>query len=215
MASGATAQVLESSRPVLRAIPGYGGGPPRAARELVVSNARLGLLVLLAAETMLFMGLVGAYIVFRTASASWPPAGLPQLPLLVTWLNTVVLLGSGYTMHLAREAARVGDRYTLIRRLVLTAALGVIFLVVQGSEWARLVHYGLTISSGTYGASFYTLIGLHGAHVLGAVVWLVGVSIAARVGHRLASYAAVDVCAMYWTYVVGLWVALFALVYLV
>jgi cytochrome c oxidase subunit 3 len=180
-----------------------------------VSNARLAVLMLLAAETMLFVGLLGAYVVFRVASASWPPPGLPRLPLAVTWLNTVVLLASAWTMWRALAAVRADDQRVLRRGLTLTAALGSAFLAVQGSEWVRLVAHGLTLSAGTYGATFYTLIGLHGAHVLAAVVWLLAVLVAAR-AHRFTArrHVAVELCTIYWTYVVGLWVVLFVVVYL-
>jgi len=52
------------------------------------------------------------------------------------------------------------------------AGLGGVFLLVQGYEWVRLVQFGLTLSSDAYGTTFYTLIGAHAAHVLGALVWV-------------------------------------------
>ena len=215
MASEATARVLTpASRPQLRAVPGYGGGRPRGG-GLIVSNARLGMIGLLAAESMMFFGLIGAYLVFRYGSATWPPPGQPHLPLLVTWVNTVVLLTSGLTMQGALRAARCGDAATLAMRLTITAALGVVFLLVQGSEWVGLIRHGLTLSSSSYGSAFYTLIGFHGLHVFGAVVWLLLVARGARQGKYTASqHVPVDLCSMYWTFVVGLWVLLFVLVYL-
>src|SRR5690242_10733730 len=74
------------------------GGPPFISYSTPVSNAHLGMLLLIAAETMLFMGLISAYLMFRMGSVVWPSAHL-YLPLGVTWVNTVVLLSSGYTMH--------------------------------------------------------------------------------------------------------------------
>jgi cytochrome c oxidase subunit 3 len=215
MAREATARALVESGPQLRPIPGFGGGPPRGATTPAVSNAHLAVLVLLAAETMLFIGLLGAYVLFRNASPLWPPAGLPRLPLLITWLNTAVLIGSGITMHAARRARRDGRQTPLLRRLLVTAVLGVAFLAVQGFEWIRLIQHGLTLSSGVYGATFYTLIGLHGVHVVAAVVWLLAVAGGAW-GRRAwaAGPAVVDVCGIYWDFVVGLWVVLFAMVYL-
>jgi cytochrome c oxidase subunit 3 len=200
--------------PVLHAVPGYGGGAPRGGRGAVVSNAHIGVLVLLAAETMLFTGLLGAYVLFRAVATSWPPAGLPQLPLLVTTLNTLVLVASAYTMHRARAAARAADHASLHPYLIGTAALGLLFLGIQGAEWVRLVHHGLTLASGPYGASFYTLIGLHGVHVLAAVAWLVVVTVRARAGRDTPVRSVpIDVCGIYWNYVVGLWLVLFWLVY--
>ena len=109
---------------------------------------------------------------FRLRTAIWPPADLPELPLVVTWLNTGVLAASAFTMRRARRAQREGHRDELARALTLTAVLGTLFLAVQGSEWVGLVRHGLTLSTGMYGATFYTLIGCHGLHVLAAVVWL-------------------------------------------
>ncbi|MBI3770191.1 MAG: heme-copper oxidase subunit III [Deltaproteobacteria bacterium] len=180
-----------------------------------ISNARLAMVIFLAFESMFFAALIAAYLVFRLRSAIWPPSDLPQLPLAVTWMNTGVLAISAYTMRRARAAQRAGRRDELARSLVATAALGSLFLAVQGSEWARLVGHGLTLSTGMYGATFYTLIGCHGLHVLAAVVWLL-VVLARAQRSRFAAPVRVplELCAIYWFYVVGLWAALFPLVYL-
>jgi len=179
-----------------------------------VSNARIAVVTLLVAETMFFSGLIGAYLVFRVGTPVWPPLNLPHLPLAVTWVNTLVLMTSGVTMVGAVRAARRDDQRALRRGLAITALLGVTFLAVQGSEWLRLIHHGLTISAGMYGATFYVLIGTHAAHVLGAVVWLTLILIWARRGHFTGGRdGAVEACAIYWVFVCALWLALFALVY--
>lgn len=180
-----------------------------------ISNARLAMAIFLAFETMFFAALVGAYLVFRLRSAMWPPADLPSLPIAVTWANTGVLGLSAYTMARSRAARRDGRRRELERALIATAGLGTLFLAVQGSEWVRLVRHGLTLSTGTYGATFYTLIGCHGLHVLGAVLFLLFV-LAREQRSRFAGSVRVplELCGMYWFFVVGLWAALFPLVYL-
>jgi cytochrome c oxidase subunit 3 len=207
------------ARKVVAPLPAFGGGePPDRPVERprpIVSNARLALLMLLVAETMFFSGLIGAFIVFRVASPSWPPPFQPRLPVEVTGANTVILLLSGVTMHVALRAARAGKSAPLIKWLAATAALGAVFLAVQGYEWLRLIHYGLTLSSGVYGATFYTLIGCHGAHVLGAVFWLLAVLARARKGRFSGrDYTGIQLCGMYWTFVVALWPILYGLVYL-
>ena len=95
------------------------------------------------------------------------------------------------------------------------AALGGTFLVVQGYEWARLLRFGLSASSGVYGATFYTLIGTHGAHVVVALVWL-GVAWILAVRGRFAEGRAAPLraCALYWHFVVALWPVLYISVYL-
>ena len=157
-----------------------------------VPNAVLGVVLLVGAEAMMFAGLISAYLIYRIGNAGpWPPPGEPRLPLGVTSANTAVLLGSGLLVWKGRP--RPGF------------LLGLLFLAVQGSEWARLLGYGLRISKDIYGATFYTLIGFHALHVLAGLAWL-GVSLARRTGGGLSR--------IYWAFVVLLWPCLFALVYL-
>lgn len=183
-------------------------GPP-------VHNARLAVMLFLGAEGMFFAGLLSAFVVFRLGSPVWPPPFQPRLPIVVTALNTVVLLISGYSMRRALRAIRGGSVQGLIKGLGVTAALGTIFLSVQGYEWVRLVGFGLTPSSGVYGSTFYTLIGCHGAHVFGAVIWLLIVLALAPGGRfSMKNYVGIEVLRTYWYFVVGLWLVLFALVYL-
>jgi len=170
----------------------------RPEQAPAVSNARLAMIVLIAGESMLFAGLIGAYLVFRLAARNWPPPDLPRLPLGLTAVNSVMLLAS----IIARSVGQ-------------TALLGGAFLFVQGIEWVRLVRHGLTLASGTYGATFYVLIGCHGVHVLAAVTWLAVTALLARRGAFTAGrQAPLEMCAIYWYFVCGLWLVLFPLVYL-
>lgn len=196
-------------------VPSFGGGPPTPPSPgPPVSNARLGMLMLIGAETMLFAGLIGAYVMFRFGSVAWPSAHL-YLPVGVTWINTFILLLSCYTMHRAIAAVRVNNQSALVRGLTVTGLLGTIFLSVQGYEWTQLVRDGLTISTGIYGATFYTLIGCHALHVAAAVTWLLIVVWLARKGRfSPRRCVVVEICGMYWYFVGALWIILFALVYL-
>lgn len=214
MPSATAALPQTAERAQVRPSPSFGGGPPSSAPEPPISNARLGMLMLISAETMFFVGLIGAYVVFRTGSSVWPSGHL-YLPVGVTWVNTLVLFVSCYTMHRAIAALRLDRLPSAGNWLSVTALLGSIFLGVQGYEWTQLVRDGLTISTGIYGATFYTLIGCHGLHVLAAVVWLLVVLVLAKRGAFSARRSiAVEVCGMYWYYVGGLWALLFPLVYL-
>ena len=183
-----------------------------------MSNARLAVLVLLGAEIMFFAGLIGTFLVFRLGSTTWPPPSQVdvRLPIGATGLNTIVLLLSGYTMFQALRAIRQDRQNKLRNRLFVTGLLGVIFLVVQGAEWVRLVHHGFTLSSGIYGSIFYVLIGCHALHVLVAVFWLLAVFAGAIAGRFSDNnHVGVEVCAIYWAFVVLLWPILYILVYLI
>lgn len=199
--------------------PAFGGGDPPAppvwSSAPIGSNAWVAVLMFLGAEAMFFAGLIGAYLVFRLASPFWPPPFQPRLPVGVTGVNTLILVASAVTMRWSLKAVRVSDRQKLLRCLVYTAALGGIFLVIQGFEWLRLIHYGLTVSSSVYGGLFYTLIGFHGLHVFGALIWLLVVLLQAKRGRfSKEHHVGLQTCAMYWTFVVALWPALYGLVYL-
>lgn len=189
--------------------------PPAEAAAPVVSNTRLAMVVLIIAESMLFAGLIGGYLVFRLSGRDWPPADQPRLPLFLTGLNTAVLFASLVPMGRAMRAIRRDGQGEAARGLAWTTLLGALFLAVQGIEWLRLVRHGLTLGSSMYGATFYVLIGCHGFHVLAAVTWLAIVTILARRGRFDAQkHAALEMCGVYWYFVCGLWAVLFPLVYL-
>jgi heme/copper-type cytochrome/quinol oxidase subunit 3 len=218
--------------PAARERPGVGWSPPPPPRDpggngdglpppggsdhrLSLSNARLGMLTLIGGEIMFFGGLIIAFLNLRLGAAVWPPPGQPRLPVGLTALNSLVLLASSATFVRALRAVRAGDRAGLPRWLGWTWGLGVLFLVIQGVEWTRLVGFGLRVSSGVYGATFYTLIGIHGAHVLGAVAWLTVALGLARAGrYSRQRHVGLVCCAMYWHFVVALWPLLYVLVYL-
>ena len=197
----------------------FGGGeppmPPVRPNRPLGANAWLAVIMFLGAEAMFFAGLIGAFLVFRVGAAMWPPPFQPRLPVGVTGVNTVILLASAFTMHRALKAVRANDRRKLVRCLGVTVLLGTIFLIVQGYEWSQLLRFGLTVSSSVYGALFYTLIGCHGLHVFGALIWLLVVLWFARKGrYSRERLVGVETCAMYWTFVVALWPVLYGLVYL-
>lgn len=181
----------------------------------IVPHAVLGMLLFLGTEVMFFASLISAFLVLRAGAAEWPPSGQPRLPVALTAVNTAVLLASGVTMWWALRAARTGDGRTLARRLGVTAALGSLFLLVQGTEWVRLLAHGLGVATSLYAATFYALIGAHGLHVAGGLGLLVVVWRRAATGRYTASeHAAVDASAIYWFFVVGIWPLLYGLVYL-
>jgi len=196
---------------------GGGDGPDRdPAPRPPLDNVRIAMLFLICAEVMFFGGLVSAFLVLRATAAVWPPPLQPRLPVGVTAVNTLVLFASSVAMAAALQALHRGDTRALVRRLGLAAALGAGFLLVQGYEWVRLVSFGLTLSSDAYGTTFYSLIGAHAAHVLGALVWVAVVALlAARGRFTDGRTGALRACAIYWHFVVALWPVLFVTVYLI
>jgi cytochrome c oxidase subunit III len=219
MATSSTARRIVDSPTLELKRPAFGGGdppmPPVSPSTPLGNNAWLAVLMLLGAEAMFFAGLIGAYLVFRISSAVWPPPFQPRLPLAVTGVNTMILLASAVTMHLSLKAIRGGNLALSCRQLAITSALGGVFLAIQGFEWIRLIHFGLTLSSSVYGGLFYTLIGFHAFHVIVGLIWLLVVLVLAKKGRwSKRRFVGVQTCAMYWTFVVALWPVLYGLVYL-
>ena len=204
--------------PVLPPPPTGGGDEPEREPSdgpPALDNLRLAILFLIGGESVFFAALIAALFVLRLGQPLWPPPFQPRLPVGVTGVNTLVLLASSVTMLIAVRALARGEEARAVRRLALTAGLGTLFLLVQGYEWVRLLGYGLTVSSGAYGGTFYTLIGAHGVHVFGALIWL-GVTLVCASRGRYADgrTAPVRACAMFWHFVVGLWPILYVSVYL-
>jgi cytochrome c oxidase subunit 3 len=180
--------------------------------EPAVSNTRLAIVIVITAESMLFAGLIGMYLVFRLSQA-WPPPDLPRLPVGVAALNTVVLFASLVPLTRALRGARAHDA-TGRGGVQIAALLGALFLTVQGVEWLRLLAHGLTPASSVYGGTFYLLIGCHGLHVLAAVIWLGVLAVLERRARPTwSSWAGLEMCTLYWYFVCGLWAVLFPLVY--
>ncbi len=181
-----------------------------------LSNAKLAVLILLGSETMLFSGLIGAFLVFRMGNVTWPPLSHAdiELPRIVTGFNTLLLIISGFTMFHALRSIQQNRKIFFLLLLIITGVLGLFFLTIQGWEWLKLIDKGLTLQSSVYGAIFYVLIGCHAVHVLGAVIWLaiiIGMAMSGRFSSD--SHIGVETCTIYWIYVVALWPILYFLVY--
>src|SRR5258705_239477 len=200
--------------------PPTGGGDgserePGPQRPLL-DNVRLAMLFLICGEVMFFGGLVSAFFVLRVTAAQWPPPLQPRLPVGVTGVNTLVLLASSVAMVAAIRALERHDSRALVRRLLIVGGLGAAFLLVQGYEWIRLVSYGLTMGSGAYGTTFYTVIGTHAVHVVAAGGWGGGTVILPPRARFLGRPAgALRACSIYWHFVVALWPILYVAVYVV
>ena len=157
---------------------------------------------------MMFAGLTSAYIVKRS-QVSWLMIEIP----LIFWYSTVAIIASSVAIQLSLKALKQRSMVMYRRWLVITAVLGVLFLVLQvigfvqfGASDIRLVGAG---SNASY--SFLLAIsGMHGLHVLGGVIALVIIAIrAVSVSKRNYSTLPLEIAATYWHFVDILWIYLF------
>ncbi|HKO21389.1 MAG TPA: cytochrome c oxidase subunit 3 [Candidatus Eisenbacteria bacterium] len=182
-------------------------------RRPVLTTARIGVILFLVTEVMLFAGLLTAFLVLKGHAPVWPPPGQPRLPVAATAVNTVVLLLSGAAMLRAvAQSRRIGGKTAAW--LAAAAGLGLAFLVGQGIEWVRLLGYGFTTGSGVYGSTFYLVVGIHAAHVLVAVLALAVICALSLVGQITPAHREpVVIVAFFWLFVVLVWPILYLLLY--
>lgn len=181
----------------------------------VMSPDVFGMLIFIASEMVLFLGLIIVFTVARAGHPEWPPLGQPRLPLLISSLNTVVLMISGFTMYRAWRYIRDGYVYAFQRQVFITTMLGMVFLIFQGFEWFNLIRFGLTATANLYGATFYVLIGMHALHVLIAVQVLIFVwRRALRGAYTVSDHSGLIMGGLFWEFVVIIWPILFIVVYL-
>ena len=179
-----------------------------------MTNGLWGMVLFIFSEIMFFAGLIAAYLALRQDALVWEPAngaeGLQNgfRPLLFT----IILISSSIPMQFAAFSIRNGNRRAMQWALFLVLVLGAVFLVNQIVEWESL-HFG--INDGAYGATFYTITGFHGAHVLGGWAFIAFLWVRSLLGHFDAERnTAVEAATMYWHFVGAVWVGLFSLLFL-
>jgi len=178
------------------------------------SRGRVGMLSLIAAEAAIFTIFVVAYIFYIDKSLSGPmPKDVLELPIF----NTVCLLSSSLTIHLAVRALRNAKVGAFGLWWFVTIALGAIFLVGTAREWQRLIfEKGLTISTNLFGTTYYSLVGLHAFHVTAGLIFLAIGMIFTFLGKVKPEHSErAEIFSLYWHFVDAVWVIVFTVVYVV
>jgi len=186
-----------------------------------ISNPVLGMLLFITSEVMFFGGLFAAYFSLRANAAQWPPInpenGEPFHLAILPFVGpaTILLILSSVTCQLAVWGIRRDDRTAFIRAMAVTVVLGIVFLTMQLIDYSLLGSEGLTLASGQYGTTYYTLTGFHGAHVFGGVIML-SVVLYRGLGGQFSArhHDAVEASSLYWHFVDVVWIVLFSVLYL-
>ena len=186
---------------------GHDAGDAVAARSNMLIAVRLAIL----SEAMLFAAFFAAYFVIRSETGGWPPAGQERPELILPGFNTFLLLSSSVTMQWSVRSIGRGNVAGMRRGLWLTLLLGTLFMFIQGYEFAT---NGFELGDGVFGATFYTLTGFHGAHVLAGLILMAILAGRARKGLITPEgHTALEGTSYYWHFVDVVWVVLFSTVY--
>jgi cytochrome o ubiquinol oxidase subunit 3 len=196
--------------PPAELVRGHGGGGPSPTRTVVA----YGFWIFILSDIIMFSGLFAAYAVLSGNTAGGP-TGRELFNLRNVFIETMCLLVSSYTCGLAVLSAERRRTGRVFLFFLLTFALGAAFLSIEINEFAGMVREGAGPSRSAFLSAFFTLVGMHGAHVTAGLIWLVYMTaqIAAK-GLRQPVLQRVLCWSLFWHALDIIWVGVLTLVYL-
>lgn len=194
-----------------------GGHPPGMVTGLPpfsVSAKKMAIWLFIIADAATFAACLVAYGFLRNGAAHWPR---PFHSIVNVSIMTFVLLTSSLTMLLGVRAAKAADTSDAFRWTMITALGGIVFALLHIREWLGLIGEGMKMFSNPwgdplFGASFFSITGLHLLHVTGGVIALLVVGLRYRGGRYNA--ADLEVTGLYWHFVDLVWMFVVPFVYL-
>jgi heme/copper-type cytochrome/quinol oxidase subunit 3 len=179
-------------------------------------NSKLGIWLFLASEVMLFGAMFSTLIILRTGAQSWPH-GYDLLNVPLATLNTLVLISSSVSMVLAWAALRLNDFGKFRLWLGTTFGLGCVFMVIKTIEYASKFSHHHYPSTDNFYATYFTMTGLHGLHVLGGMIifaYFLGPGSKMWKTKPEQFTNRIEVVGLYWHFVDLVWIFLFPTLYL-
>jgi cytochrome c oxidase subunit 3 len=186
-------------------------GPPEANRSSRIEAPTLGILLFIISEVMIFGAFFTAYFFIRVVNGDpWPAHGT-TLPEAVAGINTCILVSSSLTVHWALTSIKNNNRFGLKAGITSTFLLGLTFLFVQINEY---VHIGFSPRDSAQATVFFSLTGLHGAHVFVGLSLLLMVVWRSFKGHFTPEeHRGVEIPGIYWHFVDIMWIVVYTTVY--
>jgi cytochrome c oxidase subunit 3 len=174
-------------------------------QPISMNPKKFALWLFIGSVIMLFAALTSAYIV-RQAEGNWLSF---DLPVLFT-ISTLVILGSSFTMQFAYWSAKKDNLESVKILVTITAVLGLAFLILQFEGWKDLVSKQVYLVGNPSGSFLYIITGLHGLHLISAIVFLLIVLVATYRYHvHSKNLVQIEMCLTYWHFLGGLWLYLF------
>ena len=188
---------------------GWKDSPEAAARR-----AKTGLRVLMAVISSLFFLFIIAFLI-RSQLSDWEHLSAPWKPLAdpwQLWLNTGALILSSIFLQWSRVASRNDNAQRAVEGLVLAGVFTLVFIAGQLLVWTQLMALGYYVAGNPANSFFYLLTGLHGLHIVGGLIAWLKTMIKAWRGVAIKELSSsIELCAMYWHYLLGLWLVLMGL----
>ncbi|WP_416670455.1 cytochrome c oxidase subunit 3 [Egbenema bharatensis] len=174
-------------------------------------NSKFGFIVFLLSESVIFLSFFAGYIIYKTSTTDWYPAGVTGLETREPAINTIVLVSSSFVIYVAERYLHDKKIWGFRLFLLATMAMGGYFLYGQAVEWNGLP-FGIT--SGLFGGTFYLLTGFHGLHVLtGILLQTLMLGRSFLPGNYDSGYFGVEATSLFWHFVDVIWIILYILIY--
>lgn len=179
-----------------------------APKERAMHPKKFALWLFLVTVIMVFASLTSYYLV-KKSEGNWLEFELPGF----FYINTLIILLSSGTMHWAYLSAKSDKLQSLRLAILITTVLGIVFVVGQFVAYDQLIKNGVYLTgptSNVSGSIVYLLSGLHGLHLVGGVIFLIVVVVAAfQYKIHSKNLVQIEMCATYWHFLDLLWVYLF------
>lgn len=174
-------------------------------------NSMFGFVVFLLSESVIFLSFFSGYIIYKTTTPDWLPAGITGLETRDPAINTIVLVSSSFVIYMAERFLHRDNLWGFRAFWIATMAMGSYFLYGQAVEWSGL-SFGIT--SGLFGGTFYLLTGFHGLHVFtGILLQLIMLVRSFLPGNYQKGSFGVEATSLFWHFVDVIWIILFILIY--
>ena len=194
---------------------GYGAGVMEES-PFAIPSSKLVMWLFIISDACTFGAVLIAYGYIRNSAADWPLV-FESASIWNALLMTFILVSTSLTVLFAVKASQADDRQAAFRWTMITAAGGILFAALHIREWMSLIGQGARLfqnpwGAPMFGAAFFSVTGLHMAHVLGGVVALVVVGS----GYKAGRYASrhIEIWALYWHFVDLVWMFVVPLIYL-
>jgi len=179
----------------------------------LINSGRFAFLLMMGADVMLYVGLLGGYFVLRGGSLSWPPPGSPALdPALMLWTCPLILLASlsiGFSVRSHHKNTLKFLRLSLAATLIFIAC----FVAITTTEWSNLLKNGLDIMT-VFGGIYLIITGIFLLHILGAAISVIGmIRRVSRWRTYTRSANSIPHLAMFLYMQTAIWICLYALIY--
>jgi cytochrome o ubiquinol oxidase subunit 3 len=183
-------------------------------QKALLGKTTIGFWVYLMTDCILFASLFATFAVLRSATADGPAGHeIFEMPIVLT--ETIILLLSSFTCGIALLGMKAGNVRQMVIAFIATYILGVAFLTIEISEFAKLAAEGSSWQQSAFLSAFFTLVGTHGLHILVGLIWLLTMLfVLSRRGLTAKLTRQLTLFGMFWHFLDLVWIFVFTVVYL-